>query len=194
MVDGQNVREHLIEQAHSLLAHLGTTKTLTYLREHLWWKDIASDVRKYCESCAVCKRSKPSNQHPYGLLNPLDIPSRPWESIGIDFIGPLPLSKDRNGEYNSITVVIDCLTGMVHLVPGRINYTAKEVAELVFAEVYKHHGLPKSIVSDRDALLTSTFWTCLKQLIGVEQHLSSTYHPQTDGSTERVNHTIGHML
>lgn len=83
---------------------------------------------------------------------------------------------------------------MVHLVPGRINYTAKEVAELVFAEVYKHHGLPKSIVSDRDALLTSTFWTCLKQLIGVEQHLSSTYHPQTDGSTERVNHTIGHML
>ena len=194
VIDGRNVREHLIEQVHSLLAHLGTAKTLTYLREHLWWKDLATDVRKYCESCATCKRSKPSNQRPYGLLNPLDVPSKPWESIGIDFVGPLPLSKDRDGEYNSITVVIDRLTGMVHLVPGRVDYTAREVAELVFAEVYKHHGLPRMIVSDRDALFTSAFWTRLKQLISVQQCLSSTYHPQTDGSTERANRTIGHML
>ena len=155
-----------------------------YLREHLWWKDLATDVRKYCESCATCKRSKPSNQRPYGLLNPLDVPSKPWESIGIDFVGPLPLSKDHDGEYNSITVVIDRLTGMVHLVPGRVDYTAREVAELVFAEVYKHHGLPRTIVSDRDALFTSAFWTRLKQLIGVQQHLSSVYHPQMDRSTE----------
>jgi hypothetical protein len=155
---------------------------------------MASDVRRFCESCTTCKRSKPSNQRPYGLLNPLDVPFKPWESIGINFVGPLPLSKNRDGEYNSITVMIDRLTGMVHLVLGRVDYSAKEIAELVFAEVYKHHGLPKSIISDRDALFTSTFWTCLKQLIGIRQCLSSAYHPQTDGSTERANRTIGQML
>jgi hypothetical protein len=79
------------------------------------------------------------------------------------------------------------------LVPGRVDYSAKEIAELVF-EVYKHHGLPKSIVCDRDALFTNTFWTRLKQLIGVRQRLSSAYYPQSDGSTERANHTIGQML
>ena len=152
------------------------------------------DVHKYCESCTTCKRSKPSNQKPYGLLHPLQVPMKPWESISIDFIGPLPISKDRNGEYNSITIVIDLLTRMVHLIPSRVDYMARDVAELVFFEVYKHHGLPRKIVSDRDTLFTSTFWTHLKRLIGIEQHLSSAYHPQTDGATERANCTIGQML
>ena len=187
LIEGRSVRERLIEQAHSVLAHLGTHKTLAYLRNHLWWKDMAMDVRKYCESCMPCKRSKPSNQKPYGLLHSPDIPMRPWESIGIDFVGPLPISKDQNGEYNLITVIINLLTGMVHLVLSRIDYSAKEVAELIFVEVYKHHGLPKKIISDRDTLFTRMFWAHLKQLIGVKQHLSSVYHPQTDGSTEHTN-------
>ena len=155
---------------------------------------MANDVQKYCESCTICKRSKLLNQKPYGLLTPLDIPSKAWEAIGIDFVGPLPLSKDRNSEYNSITVVIDLLTSMVHLIPSCSDYTAKEIAELVFSEIYKHHGLPKSIVSNRDSLFTSIFWTPLKQLIGIDQQMSSVYHPQSNESTERANRTIGQML
>ena len=89
----------------------------------------------------------------------MDVPSKPWESIRIDFVRPLLLSKDCDGKYNLITVVIDHLTRMVHLVPGRVDYTAREVAELASAKVYKHHGLPRTIVSDRDALFTSAFWT-----------------------------------
>ena len=194
MVDGRSVREWLIEQAHSLLAHPGTSKTLAYLRDHLWWKDMAMDIHKYCESCTTRKRSKPLNQKPYGLLHPLQVPTKPWESISIDFVGPLPVSKDRNGKYNSITVIIDLLTGMVHLIPSRMDSTVRDVAELVFSEVYKHHGLPRKIVSDRDTLFTSTFWTHLKRLIGIEQRLSSAYHPQTDSATEHANCTIGQML
>ena len=148
---------------------------------------MAMDVHKYCESCMTCKRSKLSNQKPYGLLHPLQVPMKPWESISIDFVRPLPVSKDRNGEYNSITVVIDLLTGMIHLILSRVDYTARDVAELVFSEVYKHHGLPRKIVSDRDALFTSTFWTHLKRLIGIKQRLSSAYHAQTDGATECAN-------
>jgi hypothetical protein len=148
IVNGHTLREILISESHSLLAHLAASKTYHYLRDHVWWKTMNQDVQKYCESCVTCKRSKPSNQKPYGLLNPLDVPSYPWESIGIDFLGPLPESSDRDGSYNSITVVIDLLTAMVHLIPSRTDYTAPEIAELIFAEVYKHHGLPKNIISD----------------------------------------------
>ena len=89
---------------------------------------------------------------------------------------------------------MDRLTGMVHLVPCRTDYMARDVAKLIFAKVYKHHGLPRSIISDRDSLFTSTFWTHLQRLIGVNQQLSSTYHPQTDGATEQANWTVGQML
>ena len=129
---------------------------------------MSQDVQKYCDTCSTCKRSKLNNQKPYGLLNPLAVPTEPWETIGVDFVGPLPESEDRNGSYDSITVIIDLLTCMVHLVPSRTTHTAKHVAELLFSEVYRHHGLPKAIVSDRDIVFTSIFWTHLNKLIGVE--------------------------
>lgn len=106
----------------------------------------------------------------------------------------LPESTDRDGVYDMLTVIIDHLTGMVHLVPSRMNYKAKEVAELVFAEVYKYHGLPKKIVSNRDTLFTSIFWSHLHALIGTKLKMSSAYHPETDGLTERSNRTVSAML
>jgi hypothetical protein len=151
-IDGRRLQESIISQAHALLAHLGAQKTLTYLRDRVWWKTMVRDVHAFCETCVTCQTSKSQNQRPYGLLSPLPVPSRPWDAIGIDFVGPLPISKDRDGEYDSITVVIDLFSSMVHLVPSRTTYTAREVAELVFAEVYKHHGVPKHIVSDRAML------------------------------------------
>ena len=155
---------------------------------------MAADTNSYCTTCMTCKRSKPSNQKPYGLLNPLPVPGVPWEAIGIDFVGPLPESKNRDGTFDSITVIICLLTAMVHLVPSRINYTARQIGELVFEHIYKLHGLPKHIISDRDVLFTSAFWTRLNQLIGTKLKMSSAYHPETDGSTERANRTITQML
>ena len=193
-INGRRLQEMVIDQAHSMLAHLGAHKTLSYLREFVWWSFMARDVDDFCSSCKTCQRSKPMTQKPYGLLNPLSVPTNTWEAIGVDFVGPLPSSKDRNGEYNSITVIIDLLTAMVHLVPSRDDYTARKVAELMFVEVYRHHGLPRSIISDQDVLFTSAFWTHLNHLIGVKLKMSSTYHPETDGSTERANRTIRQML
>ena len=109
-------------------------------------------------------------------------------------MGPLPESKTRLGKFDMITVVIDHLTSMVHLIPSKSNYKAKDIAELVYENVYKLHGLPSRIISDRDSLFTSTFWQVLHKLIGTELRMSSSYHPQTDGSTERANRTIGQML
>ena len=194
LVQGRSARELVISEAHSMLAHLGASKTLDYLRDHVWWKDMVSDVKAYCETCHTCKISKPSNQKPYGLLNPLSVPSYPWESIGMDFVGPLPESSNRDGSFDSITVVICLLTSMVHLIPSRINYNATQLAELMFEHIYKLHGLPKNIISDRDVLFTSTFWKQLHRLVGTKLRLSSAYHPQSDGSTERANRTITQML
>ena len=193
-IQGRSAREIVIAEAHSMLAHLGASKTLDYLRDHVWWKDMVSEVKAFCETCHTCKISKPVNQKPYGLLNPLSVPSYPWESIGMDFVGPLPESGNRDGLFDSITVVICLLTSMVHLIPSRTNYNASQLAELMFEHIYKLHGLPKNIISDRDVLFTSTFWGQLHRLIGTKLRLSSAYHPQSDGSTERANRTITQML
>ena len=194
LINGRSAREIVISEAHSMLAHLGSNKTLDYLKDYVWWKDLASDVKAYCETCHTCKTSKPSNQKPYGLLNPLSVPTYPWESIGVDFVGPLPESGNRDGFFDSITVVICLLTSMVHLIPSRINYNAPQIAELMFEHIYKAHGLPKNIISDRDVLFTSTFWSRLHKLIGTKLRMSSAYHPQSDGATERANRTVTQML
>jgi hypothetical protein len=144
---------------------LGLRKTLDYLRDHFWWKEIVDDTRSFSESCSTCKRSKPSNQKPYGLLHSLNPPLEPWDSIGVNFVGPLPESKNRDGVFNSLAVIINLLTGIIHLVPACINYTARQMAELMFEHIYKLHGLPQSIVSDHDSLFTSIFWKRLHELI-----------------------------
>ena len=113
------------------------------------------------------------------MLNSPKVPNTPWESIGTDFIEPLPESKDRDASYDSITVVID-LSGMVHLIPSCTNYTAKQITELIFSEIYKLHGVPKYHVSNWDVLFTSTFWTHFHKLLGTELRMSSAYHPESD--------------
>ena len=192
LVQRRSAREIVISEAHSMLAHLGANKTLDYktldyLRDNIWWRDMVTDLKAYCKTCSTCKMSKPNNQKPYGLLNPLAVPTYPWELVGIDFVGPLPESHNRDGQYDSITVVICLLTSMVHLIPSCINYNATQLAELVFEHIYKIHGLPQNIISDRDVLFTSTFWSRLHKLIGTKLRISSVYHPQSDGSTERAN-------
>ena len=110
--------------------------------------DMVSDIKAFCEMCHTCKTSKPSNQKPYGLLNPLSVPTYPWESVGMDFIGPLSESANRYGSFDLITVIICLLMSMVHLIQSQTNYNASQLAELMFEHVYKNHGLPKNIISD----------------------------------------------
>ena len=194
MVGSRQIREVLLRHAHSILAHLGTRKTVEYLRGEVWWPEMVSDTAAYCRTCGVCAMTKSATTRPLGLLQPMPVPCRPWQYIGIDFVGPLPASDNRHGSFDMICVIIDQLTSMVHLVPTMQTYGAAEIAEVVFEHVYKLHGLPERIISDRDTLFTSIFWRKLHELLGTELRLSSAYHPQTDGATERANRTMTQML
>ena len=190
----QRVREILISHAHSILAHLGPLKTISYLHDNVWWKGLNSDVEEFCRSCTVCQTTKLTNHAPYGLLDTLQVPMYPWETIGIDFVGPLPECKTLLGTYDMILVIIDHLTSMVHLVPTKQTYRARDIAEILYDHVYQLHGMPAHIVSNQDSLFTSTFWKRLHELTGTELHMSSAFHPQTDSATERANCTITQML
>jgi hypothetical protein len=187
---GRRIPEIIIDNAHSVLGHIGHEKTLRYLRNWFWWPKMARDTIAFCESCGKCQMIKTSNQRPAGLLHSLPIPNRPWASVGIDFMGPLP---ESNG-YDYIIVVICRLTSMLHLIATTITVKATEVAEIYYREIVRLHGLPESIVSDRDTKFTSKFWKELHRITGGKLLMSTAFHPQTDGATERSIRSINQTL
>jgi hypothetical protein len=147
-------------------------------------------IKTYIKNCDTCQRIKTETTKPAGLLQPLSIPYRPWHSISMDFIEDLPTSNRQS----VILVVVDRLTKYVHFIPLSHPYTAAKVASLFMQYVFKLHGLPSSIVSDRDTTFTSIFWQELFIKQGIELTMSSAYHPQTDGQTEVVNRSLEQYL
>ena len=144
----------------------------------------------YVISCPNCQRNKLSTVKPYGPLHPLPIPDQHGDSIAIDFIGPLPEDNKKNG----IVTFTDHLGSDIQLVPTRTDITAEELAYLFFDKWYCENGLPTDIVSDRDKLFMSKFWKALHKLTGVKLKLSTAYHPETDGASERTNKTVNQAL
>ena len=142
-VNGQSIREVIIRQGHSILAHLGGHKTVIYLRDQVWWKSMVQDVTDYCKACPTCATSKSPTKKPRGLLKTMPVPTHPWQYISIDFVGLLPESSNRNGSHDMICIIIDLLTAMVHLVPTRQTYKAADMVELIFNSMFKLHGLPE---------------------------------------------------
>lgn len=131
----------------------------------------------------MCAQAKPDGERYPRLLQPLPVPKGSWDIISIDFMEGLPPS----GLANAILVVVDKFFKSAHFVPLRHPFTAKAVAKLFMDHVYRLHGLPTSIITDRDRIFTSKFWQTLFRLAGVQLRMSTAYHPQSDGQTERVN-------
>ena len=151
---------------------------------------MSHDIELYCKTCSTCATSKDANSKLTGLLHSLPIPNRPWQSIGLDFMGPL--LKSNNFDY--LLVVIDWLTSQVHLLPMTMMVTARGIAWLILKEVMRLHGIPESIVSDQDTKFTSIFWKELHRLMGSKLLMSTMFHPQTDGATEWANRSIAQIL
>jgi RNase H-like domain found in reverse transcriptase/Reverse transcriptase (RNA-dependent DNA polymerase)/Integrase zinc binding domain/Chromo (CHRromatin Organisation MOdifier) domain/Retroviral aspartyl protease len=188
-----NIRLSILESHHDakIAGHLGFEKTYDSLHRHYYWPRMAKDVRKFVETCATCQRNKPRNHLPYGELQPLPIPERRWESISMDLITQLPMTT---AGHDAIVVFVDRLSKMAHFVPTITKSTAPELAKLFFDSVFRYHGLPMTVVSDRDPRFTSLFWKAVFKLVDTKLALSTAYHPQTDGQTERTNRTLEQML
>ncbi|GBG64417.1 hypothetical protein CBR_g44302 [Chara braunii] len=163
-------------------------------RQARWWRDLSefSFTTEHIKECPTCQEVNSANHLPYGLLQPLPIPEGRWQSISMDFIGPLRPPTPRG--HDAILVVVDRFTKRARFVPCRYAISAREVADILFDQVVRDHGLPLSIISDRDPCFTSRFWRRLHEVYGTQLRFSSSYHPQTDGQTEITNRTLGDIL
>jgi hypothetical protein len=166
--------------------HSGIQATYQRLKKVFYWPGMKQEVESYVRQCRVCQQAKPELCKYPGLLDPLPIPQQSWADISMDFIEGLPKC---NG-FSVILVIVDRFTKYAHFFPVKHPYSAASIAQLFLDNIVKLHGVPKSVVSDRDKVFTNSFWTELFKLLNTDLKFCSAYHPQSDGQTERVNQCL----
>jgi hypothetical protein len=186
------IKLQLLRDHHDspLAGHHGQEKTYELLSRNYIWSNMRQFVNEYVNSCETCARNKSPRQRPHGPLKPLPIPSGPWKSVSMDFIVELPPS---NG-FNAIYVCVDRFTKMAHFTATTTEITAEGTASLYIRNVLRLHGLPNDIISDRGSQFTSKFTKALLKLCDIHGNLSTAFHPQSDGQTERVNQVLEQYL
>ncbi len=172
-------------------AHMGFHKTLKAVSQVYQWPGMREDILQIVRECDSCQRNKSRTSKPPGLLQPLQVPKGPWESVSMDFITHLP--KMATG-HDAILVIVDRLTKMARFVPTDTEVDAAGTARLFLQEVFRVFGMPHELITDRDPRFTGKFFAELCKLLGVKQCLSTAYHPQSDGQTERMNRILEDML
>ena len=178
------------EHDSRVAGHFGQFKTLERIKANFYWPKMDQEVEEYVRSCDSCQQNKATRHKKYGLLDPLDIPNRPWDDISMDFIVGLPESSG----HMKIWVVVDRFSKMAHFIPLSTDTPIKEIANIFLREIWRLHGLPNSVVSDRDSRFQSKFWLCVMELLDVDVRMSTAFHPQTYGQTERVNQILEQYL
>ncbi|KAL4559834.1 hypothetical protein LXL04_031980 [Taraxacum kok-saghyz] len=191
--DRNNLRTLLMEEIHKsrYSIHPGADKMYHGLRTNYWWPGMKKDIALFVAKCLTCSRVKAEHQRPSGLLVQPEIPMWKWEEIAMDFVTQLP--RTTKG-YDSIWVIIDRLTKTARFLPIRENFKVEKLARLYINEIVSRHGIPLSIISDRDGRFLSRFWQSLQAAMGTRLNLSTAYHPQSDGQSERTIQTLEDML
>jgi hypothetical protein len=191
--DSVELKLTILDEVHKnpYSGHPGYQKMVTTLRKLFYWPNMKGETTEYLSKCLDCQQVKVEHQHPAGLLQPLPIPEWKWEIISLDFITGLPKTQKQN---DSIMVVIDKLSKSAHFIPVKSTYKAINIAEIFMKEIFRLHGIPKMVISDRDVKFTSTFWKELFAGLDTNLNFSTSYHPQMDGKTERTNQIVEDML
>ena len=151
---------------------------------------MRQSVVEYCRSCLSCGRNKPRRHKPYGILQPLPIPKRPWESVSMDFIEQLPPSSG----FSAIFVVVDRLSKQAIFMPTTDKINSEGVARLFLTNVFAKHGVPSHVSSDRGSEFVSHFFRSLGTILDMKLHFTSGHHPEANGQVERVNQSLEQYL
>ncbi|KAI3762710.1 hypothetical protein L1987_53151 [Smallanthus sonchifolius] len=187
------LRAKILDKAHKsrYSIHPGENKMYQDLKKEYWWPGMKNDVTEYVSKCLTCSPVKVEHQKPCGKMQPLPIPEWKWEEITMDFITKLPRTTKGN---DTIWVIVDRLTKCAHFLPIREASSSEKLVEKFIKEIVTRHGMPLSIVSDRNTRFTSTFWKKFNEAMGTRLTISTAYYPQTDGQSERTIQTLEDML
>lgn len=188
----EGCRSDVIRWGHcsNVACHPGVSRTSFLVKQRFWWPLMARDIHSFVLACSVCATGKTSNRPPDGLLQPLSVPSRPWSHIALDFVTALPPSQGKT----VVLTVVDRFSKAAHFIPLPKLPSAKETAVAVVDHVFRLHGLPMDVVSDRGPQFVSKFWQEFCRLLGASVSLSSGFHPQSNGQTERANQDLERVL
>jgi len=170
--------------------HPGCWKTLELVSRDYWWPQMSRYIGQYISTCDLCLRTKPIRQAPVGELHPLRIPDSQWDTLSVDFVVELPLSSG----HDAVITVVDSVSKQVHFIPTHTTVTAEGAARLFLHQVWKLHGLPTCVVSDRGPQFVACFTRELYRLLGIKLASSTAWYPQTDGQTERINQELDQYL
>jgi hypothetical protein len=183
----------ILKEMHNMAyaGHPGYQKTVAVVKSHYFWSGLKKEIVEYIARCMECQKVKAKHSHPAGLLQPLPIPEWKWDVVTMDFITGLPRTSKQ---HDSIMVVVEKITKYAHLIPLKTTHKAGDVADIFLKEVARLHGIPKTIVSDRDPKFTSNFWKELFKGFRTNLNFSTAYHPESDGQKERVNRVIEEMM
>jgi len=186
------LQQQIIQMHHNLpsAGHPGWWKTYELVSRNYWWPGMTTFVKKYVMGCDLCQRMKNRPQQPFGPLVPNKVPNGPWKIISTDLITQLP---ELNG-YNAICVIVNRLTKRAHFIPINNQFSLKDMAQLLYDKVYPLHGLLLQIISDRGVQYSAELFQEWCKILGIESTMSTAYHLQIDGQTERVNQALEQYL
>ena len=176
MPNRTTLKELILNEFHcnNYAGHLGYQKILTAIKKVYYWSGMRKNIVEYLSKCLECQQVKVEHQHPTRILQTIPIPEWKWEVISLDFITGLPRTKRQN---DSIMVVVDRLSKSAHFIPIKSTYKTVQIADIFMKEIFKLHGIPKTVISDWDVKFTSAFWKTLFSGLGTQIHFSTTYHP-----------------
>ncbi|GJV64583.1 putative reverse transcriptase domain-containing protein [Tanacetum coccineum] len=182
-----------MDEAHTsrYSIHPGADKMYYDLRDLYWWPGMKRDIAEYVSRCLMCSKIKAEHQKPSGLLQQPEIPEWKWEKITMDLVTKLPNSSSG---YDAIWVIVDRLTKSAHFLPIRKDYKTEKLARIYINEIVARHGVPVLIILDSDGRFVSHLWQALQEALGTRLDMSTAYHPQTDGQSERTIQTLEDML
>jgi transposase InsO family protein len=182
-------RVTVMSEVHNTLtesAHGGHAKTYNRIASTYYWPKMSRDIKRYVSTCDICQKSKPRRHAPAGLLQPIPIPTLPFEVVSMDFIPELPLSDG----FDNILVIVDKLTKYAIFIPTTTSISEVDTAALFFHHIISKFGIPRQVISDRDIRWRGEFWNEICKRMGMTRSLTTAYHPQADGQTEVLNQSL----